>query len=449
MTTKTVATPSPPVVAMSEDWQLIDDLLGGTKAMRRAGVRYLPRRGAEEPEDYDRRLSLATLYPALIDTVGAMVGRVIGQPADVAQVTPWIASEVLPDIDRQDRGLMQAVGDIFRRGLAYGLTHVLVEAPQVGRDITVAEQRAQRLRPYIITLDPRDVLGWRYAEDGTLAQVRIRSARSVENGWETEAVEQVRVYEPGRVSVWEKVANTEVWAVVEELATGITRIPLVTYYTGRTGPMTAVSPVLELAQLNAKHWRQQSCIDDLLEVASVPILALIGSESDDRLVIGGRYAVRLPREADLKYVEHSGAAIGSGREALAELKSEMRQFRGRMLDDSASAMTATQAREEAAESNAPLARMVRDLEDAIAAILDLFAAYRGEATGGRVRLAPDLSADLGSESMATLVQMHARGAISSETLFREGQRRGLIDGTLEWEVEQARIGSDGLSNGAA
>ena len=449
MTAKTVATPSPQVLAMSEDWQLIDDLMGGTKAMRRAGVRYLPRRGAEEPEDYDRRLSLATLYPALIDTVGAMVGRVIGQPADVSEVTPWIAEEVLPDIDRMDRGLMQAVGDIFRRGLAYGLTHVLVESPAVGGDITVAEQRSRRLRPYIITLDPRDVLGWRYAEDGTLAQVRIRSARSVENGWETEAVEQVRVYEPGRVSVWEKVPNTETWAVVAELATGLTRIPLVTYYTGRTGPMTAVSPVLELAHLNAKHWRQQSGIDDLLEVASVPILALIGAESDDRLVIGGRYAVRLPREADLKYVEHTGAAIGSGREALAELKAEMRSFRGRMLDDSASAMTATQAREEAAESNAPLSRMVRDLEDAIAAILDLIAAYRGEATGGRVTLAPDLSADLGSESMATLVQMHARGAISSETLFRESQRRGLVDGSLDWEVEQARIGSDGLANGAA
>ncbi len=449
MTAKTVSTPSPPVLAMSEDWQLIDDLMGGTKAMRRAGVRYLPRRGAEEPEDYDRRLSLATLYPALIDTVGAMVGRVIGQPADVSQVTPWIAEEVLPDVDRQDRGLMQAVGDIFGRGLAYGLQHVLVEAPAVGRDITVAQQRAQRLRPYIITLNPRDVLGWKYAEDGALAQVRIRSARAVENGWETDSVEQVRVYEPGRVTVYERVPNTEVWAVVEELATGLTRIPLVTYYTGRTGPMTATSPMLELAHLNAKHWRQQSGLDDLLEVASVPILALIGAETDDKLVIGGRYAVRLPREADLKYVEHSGQAIGSGREALAELKAEMRQFRGRMLDDSPAAMTATQAREEAAESNAPLARMVRDLEDAIAAILDLVAAYRGEAAGGRVRLAPDLSADLGAESMATLVQMHARGAISSQTLFREGQRRGLVDGTIDWEVEQARISSDGVANGTA
>jgi hypothetical protein len=251
------------------------------------------------------------------------------------------------------------------------------------------------------------------------------------------------------VTVWEKVANTEVWAVVEELATGITQIPLVTYYTGRTDRMQAVSPVLELANLNAKHWRQQSHIDNLLEVASVPILALIGAESDDRLVIGGRYAVRLPREADLKYVEHTGAAIGSGREALAELKAEMRAFRGRMLDDSSSTMTATQAKEEKAESNAPLAKMVRDLEDAIAAILDLCAAYRGEATGGRVRLAPDLSADLGAESMQTLVQMHARGAISSQTLFAEAQRRGLIDGTLKWEVEQARIGSDGMANGAA
>lgn len=48
----TVATPSKARQDMSADWQMIDDLLGGTAAMRSAGTRWLPKEEAESESAY-------------------------------------------------------------------------------------------------------------------------------------------------------------------------------------------------------------------------------------------------------------------------------------------------------------------------------------------------------------------------------------------------------------
>jgi peptidoglycan L-alanyl-D-glutamate endopeptidase CwlK len=60
---------------MADDWPLIDALMGGTKAMRGAGDRYLPRWPAEERDSYQARLATATLFPAYERTVSIMTAE--------------------------------------------------------------------------------------------------------------------------------------------------------------------------------------------------------------------------------------------------------------------------------------------------------------------------------------------------------------------------------------
>ena len=276
-------------------------------------------------------------------------------------------------------------------------------------------------------------------------QLRVSFERTEQDGpFGQRTVKQVRVYEPGLVTVYEK-GKDEKWGAVEEIQTGLDRIPLITLYTERTGLQTAKPPLLELAHLNVKHWRMQSSADTLLDTASVPILAMSGVSGGDAVVIGAKHAVRLPTGATMQYVEHSGAAIGAGRESLRDLVDDMRRAGAKLLEPNQAAKTATQSREEAALDNSSLGGMVTQLQDTLVDLLDLVAEYRGEKTGGTVSVRANLDPDPApAETLTALVNLRNAGALSDESLFSEAQRHGLVSSEIDWNDEAERIAAQGL-----
>lgn len=431
---------SPEVAAMQADWQLVADLLGGTSAMRAAGTRYLPMRPLEESTDYQSRLAAATLFPALSETVRRLLGRVFCDPLSVNDDVPaWIRDDVLPNVDLQGRNLHVWAQEWFEEALGYGLSHVLVESPRADGIRTRADQRAAGVRPYLIRISPSRVLGWRQSE-GVLTQVRIRFQRIEDDGeFGSRVVEQVRVYEVGRVRTYERGERAE-WRQTDEAATALGRIPLVTLYTQRSGMLTATPPLRELAYLNAKHWRMQSGNDTLIDTASVPILGISGINEGDNVIIGAKHAVRLPPGAKMEYVEHSGAAIESGRKALLDLVDEMRQAGARLLQPAQGSRTATEAREDASNDNSLLGGMVGQLQDTLNDVLDLVGEYRNERRGGSVTVNANLDPELDTAAaIADLLAMYREGIVSRATVFDAARRWGRLPETLQWEDEQARI----------
>lgn len=441
--TTNVATVSDAVAEMQGDWQLIADLLGGTRAMRAASTRYLPKRPLEEQTDYDGRLAAATLFPALSETIARNVGRVFSEPLAANEDVPnWIRDDIVPDVDLQGRNLHVWAKEWFTEALAFGLSHCLVEAPRAEGVRTLADQRRAGVRPYLIRVSPQRVLGWRES-GGKLTQLRVRFDRTEDDGeFGTKSVKQVRVYEVGRVRVFEE--HKGEWVAVEDVRTGLARIPIVTLYTKRTGFMTAEPPLRELAYLNAKHWRMQSGNDTLIDTASVPILSIAGVQDGDQVVIGAKHAVRLPTGATMQYVEHSGAAIDAGRKALLDLVEEMRQAGAKLLQPAEGAKTATEAREDAQSDNSQLGGMASQLQDTLVDLLDLVAEYRGQEKGGTVQLNPNLDPELDTATaMQDLLAMYRDGIVSRPTVFDAAKRFGRLPEALEWEAEQARIGEEG------
>lgn len=455
-----VSDTDPRVGKMLASWELIDCLLGGTEAMRAAGERYMPRWSLEEDRDYKARLHLATLFPAFAQTIREQRGRAFANRVEFEESVPdWIKVEVWPDIDREDRDGHAFAMDWFSLGVAKGLAHVLVEAPpRIANGIEIrtrAQQQAAGLRPYCILIDPSRVLGWQ-VRDGRLSQLRVTWSREEPGEFGAETVPQIRVYElPETGTVYVRVFEkrraqngAHEWVEVEQIATELTMIPLATFYTGRTGFMTAEPPLRELAWLNAKHWAHQSSTDAITETAQIPLLAITGiDDSNQTIPIGSKSALKLPIGADAKYVEHSGKAIEAGREGLKALEEQMKAIGAKLIEPGSGAKTATQAGEEAAQSNSTLGGWIRAFGDAFAAMLDMIASYRGEQTGGRIELHADLDPDNApNESMTVLARMNAQGVISNETLFNEGKRRGLISADAEWNDEQERIAMQGAGN---
>lgn len=452
-----VAQPCAEHLNMELDWNLVDHLRGGTRAMREAGETYLPKRPMEEASDWEARRKFATLFPTFQNTSRANTGRVFANPIMVNDDVPqWIVDDVLSDIDLHGRDFHVWARDWFNEGFDYGVSHVLVESPEVSPDIKTKQQQTDaKIRPYAIRIHPRNVIGWRF-KDGQLVQLRVRFWRQDESSeFDVQHIEQIRVYDLVGVRVFEKVGD--VWTQIGvPVVTNWKKIPLVSFYTNRTGPLQAVPPMRELAYLNAKHFRIQSSLDTLVETASVPILYVAGVNDDTVLVIGAKSAVKLPLGGEIAYCEHSGAAIGAGKASLDGLVEEMRQIGAKLLAPPAgsksggsstpSAKTATQVSEEAARDNSILGAMAIDFQGACKELLDMIASFRGEEKGGTVKVQANLDPDLDpNTTMATVTSMEAASIVSKQTVYERAQDMGVIPDDVTWEDEQQRIKDDMLA----
>lgn len=439
----------PAVDAMREDWAVIAPLMGGTKSMRAAGKALLPQYPAEEDDTYRQRLALSTLLPAYAETVGNMTDRVFAEPLQLGDDVPEAIKTLCQDIDRAGNDLNNWAVEWFRVGLSHGLCHALVDYPQTGGLRTRADEIAAGVRPYAVLIRPEQVLGWR-SDGGRLTQVRyLELVEEPDGDFGVTSEAQIRVLEPGAWRTYRSSDKDGVWSLHAEGTNSLSRIPWVTFYTGRTGFMTAKPPLLELAHLNVKHWQSQSDQDNLLHVARVPLLFTFTDDEQFQLVISAGSATRMPKDGDAKYVEHTGAAINAGRQALLDLIDEMRMAGAKLLQkDTQQSKTATQAEEEAAQELSPLARMAGQFADCLAQLLQHMAEYRGEANGGSVEMRGNFEQDYAPEvSLPQLVSMANAGKLSDETLFSEFQRRRVISNEHSWSTERERIDSQGPAPG--
>jgi hypothetical protein len=291
---------------MRPDWALVSALLGGTRTMRAAGQTYLPKWPKEDAEAYTTRLSVSVLFPAYQRTVQTLAGKPFSKPITVGEDVPARFLPWLQDIDLQGRNLDAFASDVMQTALGYGLAGILVDYPPALNVRTQAQELAAGLRPYWIEIKPQQILGWRASRvDGTwkLLQLRLAEAVEVEDGeFGTKLVDQVRVLEPGSWRTFRS-TDTGLWVLHEEGVTTLKMIPFVPVYGGRTGFMTAVPPLVEVAHLNVAHWQSASDQQNILHVARVPILTVTGVDDPAwEMTVGASSAIKLPTDSEMKFV---------------------------------------------------------------------------------------------------------------------------------------------------
>jgi uncharacterized protein DUF4055 len=433
-------------------WRIVSALLGGTFAMRKARTEYLPQWPNEEAAAYENRLAMSTLFPAFGRTVATLSARPFSKPLTYegpAKMKQW-----LENADMQGRDLNALCSGVFPVPMAWGFGGLVVDHPPNPGARSAADEAALGLRPYIVPVLPEQILGWRAeTADGVqrLTQVRIIEQVEVPEGdFGTAFVWQVRVLNIGFWQVWRMAADGKGWGLFDEGPTTLKgRVNFVPLYGKRAGFMLGEAPLLEMAHLNVKHWQSQSDQDYLLHVARVPILTARGVEDDFALVIGGATAVNLGRseKAELKYVEHTGAAIEAGAESLEALEEAMRQSGAELLVLRPGPATATEVASDNAVGMCALQDTANKFEDAVNDALSMMAEFGGQDSGGEAKLFSDFGAATLAEASASLLSgLSNSGGLSRETLFHELQRRGILAADLKWEEEKARIDAEGLND---
>lgn len=453
-----VATKSLAAEAMEPDVSLCAALMGGTRAMREAGHTFLPKWPNEEQDAYDARLNVATLFPAYQRTVQTLTGKPFSKPLTYSEDMPeQLLQWAQDDIDLQGRRLDVFASDVMQEALALGLSGILVDFPTAEGVLTAAQERAAGLRPYMIQIHPTQIIGWKASRIGgqwMFTQLRIMESVEEDDGaFDQKCVEQVRVLEPGMWQLWRKAksATGEDWVIHSEGVTTLNYIPFVPVYGERMGFMQSKPPMVEMAHLNVEHWQSSSDQQTITHVARVPILTVIGVDDDKwNLTVGASNAVKLPMGASMAYVEHSGAAIGAGKESLKDLEDRMRQAGAELLLlTPRSATTATEIATDNAVGMCALQRIVQGVEDALDLALQYMADWINLPDGGSVTIFTDFgAATLADASAQLLLTANQAGKLSDETFHMEMQRRGIISADVDWLDEKERIESQGPAMGA-
>lgn len=435
---------------MQADWAVIDALLGGTPAMRKAGKTYLPQQPRESDDDFKYRLSTSTCFPAFERTLVVMAGKPFSKEVTPSDV-PQPVLDLLPSIDDKGSSLHTFAFRAFREMVSHGFGGILVDHTKTeGQAVTVADTKRMGARPYWVHYKHNQVLGARFTQSANgLQLVLLRLLETVEEedgDYGSQEVQQVRVLRPG---TWEIHRNgKDGWVLHDSGKTTLDRIPFVFLVANPIGPMEGRPPLKDLAYLNVKHWQQQSDQDASIRYATKPLVYATGLTGQDAITASSDSIIKLPPNADLKVAQGRAEAVTVGRNELDALEQQMIQTGAELLVAKPGQRTATEASNDAEANKSSLQSLVEDFEDALDQCLQFSADWLKAGEGGSVSLFKDFGAATLSDASAQLVfNMVGAGWLSKITGIKEMQRRGTLDVALDPEVEIANAEAEGPALG--
>jgi len=432
---------------MARDWEMIDALMDGTAAMRAAGKKYLPQWPKEERDNYQARLDSAVLHPVFKRTVLVNAARPFSRPLTLGDGTSAQIQDWSTDIDLQGSALGAFSVRLMVNCLSKGLIGVLVDFPKADDIKTKAEEKARGVRPYCVEYPTNSLLGWKTQKGPNgLELTQLRLLEQVEESageYGTRTVEQVRVLTPGKWEIYQPdPKDPNEWVLISAGPTTLNVIPFVFFYGMRKGFGIGLSPLSDLAYQNVEHWQSASDQQTILHVARVPILFARGFGTDGKLAIGaGSIATADAEHSELKYVEHTGAAIGAGQESIEALEDRMRATGAELISLDVGFATATEVASDGEATKSLLQQIVENFEKSLQQMLDLMGLWVGDTTPSKVEIYKDFGIATTSDP-GTLSGAVGSKSVSRQTHFEELQRRDVISADRTWDDEKKRLDAD-------
>lgn len=418
--------------AMLPAWTLMATVLGGTTAMRAAGQTYLPQYEMESDERYNARLNMAVLFNVTDETLDTLASKPFTEKMKLEDVPEGFEDELFPNIDLQGNNMDVFARAWFKEGLAKGWAYVLVDMPRIepradGQPRTLADDRAENIRPYWVLVNPENVLYIQYViRDGKKVPVHIRILECYTErvGFAEVEKKQIRVLEPGTVEIWQpkekkKASDKEEWVLADAWETGLKDIPWAKFLAGERPPLE------DLAHLNVAHWQSTADQRSILTVARFPMLAVAGADDDQAIAVGPHQLLRTESPQGLfYYVEHTGAAIEAGTKDLEALEAQMAMYGAEFLQEQPGDETATAKAIDSADESSSLSSMALRFEDSMALALDFTAQWKKLAagSGGSVEVVKDYEPSSLEASGLTALE----NARKSRDISREAYIQGLI-----------------------
>jgi len=460
---------------------LVRDVWEGAEKVRSCGPTYLPQAPGEDGPNYNIRLARSVFHNFFRRTVEGLVGLIYRKD-------PVLGDDVPPQIREQWENLDMAGthGDVFLReitqdALIAGHAGILVEYPDTqGQRFTRAAETALKLRPYWVPVRKDDIVSWRTAiVDGRtiLTQLVIRESRYApagEFGEKEVTTYRVLYLDADMVPMWRVLYVTERNAVVtvaEGVYTTQQEIPFAEIATsGKRGILDSDPPLLDLAYLNIAHYQQWSDYAFSIHKTCVPIFYAAGVQvaAGEKFVVGANTALTSPDpNAKFGYASHDGAALGSVKGALDDLKADMGALGLSMLMPQTRVAETAEAKQlDKSTQDSALSVLARSVQDAAERALGFHARYLGLPDGGSITINRDfegllldasvmtayaaLVRDAGFPARLVLKALQAGGRIADDEDLEELELQMAVEAAaaeerkreeLELQAEAARSGN--------
>lgn len=436
-------------------------LMDGTNEMRAQGEKFTPRYDGEDVESYKTRLNCTFLFNAFAEAVRSSAGKVLSRDVILNADAPSQIVALAPNIDGQGRNLTAFALDTFVDAMSDGLSFIFVDFTEVkpktdangnvildanGEPVKplLSDQIAQNARPYAILYKADQIIGFKHANiEGfeQLTQIRIHEVVTEPSGeWGEVQIEQIRVLNRGSFELWRKDSKDD-WVLFKEGVTSLLYIPIVPFYTHRTGFMTGTPPLKSLAELNLEHWISSSDQRKALTFARFAMMVFTGVQTGAIQKVGPDVVVEL-QEPNAKWgkIESSGSGIADGRLDLEALENKM-QHAGMTINiqDAQGNVTAMAAAINSDDVNAPLLALAGALEDTLDQMLQMFADYLGLPDGGSATVNKQFGRRKSTATVQDLILLGNAGYLDGQTILSELKQRGDLSEDLDLEEVARRI----------
>lgn len=444
---------------MEGRWCRIDDLHGGTDAMRAAREKWLPMFPGENPLQYESRLAQAVLFGALKDSIKKVVAKPFSRRVTINGLVDKRLKPIEHNADRAGASLHEVARQFFEVGVKYGLGYLLVDPPRARGDETLAQVLARGLYPAIVPIAPSKLIFWRHEKDDTgaprLAEIRILEEDETTGKCE----ERVRVITAGDArkpkarATWAiyrapRTGEGTEWVSIETGTASYREIPLIAWYANRVGLMRAEPPYQELAEQNVRHWQSGADQSNILQYARVAQPYAIGLDDEAAIEFrkaGWNRAVTTENvNAKFGFIEHSGKAIECGRQDLKDIEERMEILGMRPLIERVSGATATGVSVNQSGEMTLLQSWIADCSIALTAALKLAHVHIGADIPDdlAVSIYSDFHVSMAStQDLAWLDKSRERGDIGQKTHLFELQRRSALwaGHDIDKVVDEARV----------
>lgn len=420
-----------------DSWTINRDVYEGEKAIKKKGVKYLPKLSGQNTNEYNAYKLRALFYAITAKTISAMVGMATSKEPSITfpeEMNPYFKDS---------------------NGIQYEelKTRALSELLLQGR-VGILADRAYTNAPILpIIYTTENILNWEIV-DGRVTMVALREVISVTDANDRFKTDETLQYKELYIdsenhAAWRtydaKGRLTGKGGKITTRGVPATEIPFYCY--GPSGQNFDVerSPVTDIVAINLSHYRSSADLENARHFLGTPTPVIIGAREFGAtgLKIGTTTAWGVPIGGDAKYLEFTGQGLESLEKALKEKETQMASLSARLLDNSTRGSEAVEAiRIRYMSEGATLISLIRSLEQALNTVYNFIAT---QLNAGKVVINLDkdiISANLSSAEMKELSEMLVNDTITVESFVYNMRKGGRLapDRTNAQEIEDVRRG---------
>jgi hypothetical protein len=217
--------------------------------------------------------------------------------------------DMLRDADRDDRSMNQFMKDVSTWSSVFGHCWVIISKPNMGA-LTVADELALDLRPYLNLITPLAVIDWIYERQANGSQI-LTYLKYIEDFNDSQRT--IKEWTRDTVRTYTVDIEDRTFSEDETVINELGEIPAVTVYHAKS-PVRGigVSAVTDIADINRMIYNINSEIEQSIRVDSHPSLV---KTPETQAGIGAGSIIHMPDNLDpgLKpyLLQYSGAEVGA------------------------------------------------------------------------------------------------------------------------------------------